>query len=366
VGVHGFQIGGECVKKLVVLIQSLGGGGAERVASILVGQLASECFKVTVVCIRDLPVVQKLDRRVSFRCLGVKRARYAFFLIPRELQGADVCLVFGHELGLVVGALKALRLLKTPTVYREGRIPWYYMGRLNTLLYLFTIGFHKRVIVQTDFMRRSLVERGLSEDIIDVVRNPIDVDDSYGSIDTNRVEFDFDRIVTLGRLSKEKGHARMVHAFAQILVSRPSLQLEIFGVGSIEAELKELVKSMSLDHAIHFRGFCDTKEALTFTSIFCLPSYSEGLPNALIEAICSGCRVMASGGESVREVLELVGLGEYYIRVDTFQDSFPEVLDRILASDREEWRIAAGLARRIFDKRRISGEIHRVLSRVSP
>jgi glycosyltransferase involved in cell wall biosynthesis len=103
------------------------------------------------------------------------------------------------------------------------------------------------------------------------------------------------------RLVQEKGIIYLLQAMPRLLESTPALQLLIAGEGDLCDTLTEAVSQLGIANHVHFLGMRrDTPELLKAFDIFMLPSISEGLPMALLEAMAAGLPIIASdvGGVS--------------------------------------------------------------------
>lgn len=99
----------------------------------------------------------------------------------------------------------------------------------------------------------------------------------------------------VGRMTSEKNHRALIEAFASARRRHGNIRLRLLGDGPREPELRELVRSLGLDDVVEFRGFShDVAGFLAGLDVFALPSYSEGLPLTLLEAIASGLPVVAT------------------------------------------------------------------------
>ena len=117
--------------------------------------------------------------------------------------------------------------------------------------------------------------------------------------------------VTVGRLSPEKNHARLVRAFAQVHERHPETRLIILGGGKLEAQLQELVQSLGLASHVTIAGQVDNPFAIMAESdCFVLSSDYEGQPMVILEARTLGLPVVttafSSVGDSVPEGAGLV------------------------------------------------------------
>lgn len=114
-------------------------------------------------------------------------------------------------------------------------------------------------------------------------------------------------IVTSGRLEEQKNHAMTIRAFAQFHKTYSDYTLEIFGKGSLEAELKQLAKDLGVADSVSFEGFSShVLERVRTASAFVMSSRFEGLSNSMLEALAMGVptictRCLGGGAETVIE-----------------------------------------------------------------
>jgi glycosyltransferase involved in cell wall biosynthesis len=112
-------------------------------------------------------------------------------------------------------------------------------------------------------------------------------------------------LVAVGRLSSEKGYDLLLDAMALVHEALPHAQLTILGTGPLEAALRAQQGSLGLAEVVRFVGFAPNPYPyFRHADLFVLSSHYEGFPNALLEALTLGTRVVATdcpGG--VREIL---------------------------------------------------------------
>ncbi len=106
--------------------------------------------------------------------------------------------------------------------------------------------------------------------------------------------------VTVGRLSPEKNHARLVRAFAEVHEEQPATRLVIIGGGKLELELDNLVRSLGLESAVTLTRQVDNPYAIMAEShCFVLSSDYEGQPMVILEARVLGLPVVTTAFSSV-------------------------------------------------------------------
>ena len=187
-------------------------------------------------------------------------------------------------------------------------------------------------------------------------------------------------VVFVGRLSAEKGLLVLAEAFRQVLARKPETGLVFVGDGgqfrSVEAELRQKVADLGIQRSVRFMGrMMEVGPALAAANVFVLPSFTEGMSNALLESMAfarpavvsdlPGNRELVTDGENGRVVppkdagalagamLDLVGseapaesMGRASrLRVER-EFCFPRVVEsylRLYSSLLEQPRPAAGL-----------------------
>ncbi len=118
-------------------------------------------------------------------------------------------------------------------------------------------------------------------------------------------------VLGVGRLTKQKGFATLIRAFADIRQARPA-KLVILGEGEDRAGLQGLVDELGLTQDVDMPGFVDNPFAyMANADVFVLSSVWEGLPGVLIQALACGCPVVSTDCPSgPSEVLEGGRYGE--------------------------------------------------------
>jgi len=135
-----------------------------------------------------------------------------------------------------------------------------------------------------------------------VVLNGIPVDRFQGSVQARakaraELKLNADDLVIgcVGRLVPLKNHHRMIQVMPRLLARHPALRLVIIGDGERAAALRELVDRMHLGEQVILAGQRDNVGALLpALDVFALPSQTEGLSIALLEACATRLAVVAT------------------------------------------------------------------------
>jgi glycosyltransferase involved in cell wall biosynthesis len=170
------------------------------------------------------------------------------------------------------------------------------------------------VITVSRAFAAGLVRAGVAAERIIVLHNSVDAE-RFARLSTEaarhiraRINIRDDEVVLLsvGRLSREKGHEDLIRAFDRLRRSRPELKarLLIVGQGPELRRLERLVDSFGMARLVTFTGHVpDPEPYYAMADVFILPSRSEGSPNALLEAMAAAIPVIATRVGGVPEIV---------------------------------------------------------------
>lgn len=147
-------------------------------------------------------------------------------------------------------------------------------------------------------------------------------------------------VCAVGRLAPVKGHTVLLEALARLAPSEGRLQLVIVGEGPQRAELESLARSLGLSDRVTFTGFRrDVDRILAASDIFCMPSLSEGLPFALLEAASARLPIVASEVGGMAELL--AGTGAARLVPPGDPDALARALGELAADPEARRRLGA-------------------------
>jgi glycosyltransferase involved in cell wall biosynthesis len=115
---------------------------------------------------------------------------------------------------------------------------------------------------------------------------------------------DADVILTVGRLTAQKGHEDLLQAFAAVSPRQPTLRLVVIGEGELREKLEQTARHLGIADRVRFPGRSNELPSLYGSSrVMVLPSLWEGMPNVVLEAMAARCPVVATDVEGVGEIL---------------------------------------------------------------
>jgi glycosyltransferase involved in cell wall biosynthesis len=151
-------------------------------------------------------------------------------------------------------------------------------------------------------------------------------------------------LVSVGRLTEQKGYADLLAAFAQVHRRHPTAKLVIVGEGRLSAKLSQQIKDLRLENHARLLGpRSDVQRLLGACDVFVSSSLWEGLPSALLEAMVAGLPVVATTVGDIPKVVT----PEYGLLVPpSQQDALAEKLASLL--DQPQRMQAMGQAARQY------------------
>lgn len=312
--------------KILHLIDSGGLYGAEKMLLALVGQQQRQGLSPMIFSAGEQGIEEK-PLEAEARRLGLPvtpwRMRPGFNLSgAREIvqwaqeNGFELLHSHGYKFNVLMGLLP-LSLRKLPlvtTLHGYVKAPRYTKSWLYELLDRLILPRVQQVVVVSESMKTQIPQSLARSDKVSVIVNGLAIDavlrNSKSPVDEYLKDF-FSKhrqvVLGVGRLSREKGFDRLIHAFARLLASDPDAGLLIVGEGGRRQELERLISDLKLDKSVLMPGYVDNVSAvMAKASVLCLPSHTEGLPITLLEGMAVGIPVVAS---SVGEMPSVLGEG---------------------------------------------------------
>jgi phosphatidyl-myo-inositol dimannoside synthase len=248
--------------------------------------------------------------RASWRArLGLPFLAAAFWLRARALaRGSDVLHAHWIPAGLI--ALAGTRRPVVVTVWGSDlallRVPL--LGALARRL----LARAARVVAVSETMARELAVLGMAPEQLEVVLTAIDPPAAPAEDrDALRRALALPAAQTialfLGRLSPVKGPDVLMEAVGLLAGRHPSATFVFAGEGQLRSPLQDAARRLGVEGQVRFVGQVpreDVPRYLTACDLLVLPSRSEGLPHAVLEAMAFGLPVVASAVGGVPEVVQ--------------------------------------------------------------
>ncbi len=315
------------MKKVLILIPSLRGGGAEKVVVNLVNNFQSEEYELTLMTLFDGGVNKKfvndnvkyktvfpLYIRGLWRVLNLLSSKELHKLFIKREYDIEVAFLEGIATKIISGAPKHVKKIAWIHCEIYGKEEYFMEVYKDIDEFQETYSKYDRII-------------GVSEEVIssfegylpanvkkEVVNNTLDIPFIIRQSEEDMEDFNLDtsklNFVSVGRLVEQKGYERLIKIFIDLLKKYQNIRLYILGEGKMYGELNELIPSEYKSDIVLLGYKTNPYKYIKRMDCFICSSLQEGFSTAVSEAIvcgvpfistaCSGSKVLACKGAGIR------------------------------------------------------------------
>lgn len=315
-------------RKVLFITPSLSGGGAERVIVNLLRNIDRSKFEIFFISINlSGPYVKNLPSDINVIDLKKTRVRYSFFKLIKAINTImpDVILTTLGFLNLMLIVIKPFLKSKPKVIVREANTVSKEINDLSCTkrffyksLYRFLYPRADLIIAQSIGMKDDLIKNiSLPLKKIKIVYNPVDINYVLSkSQEANPFSDEkYIRIVSVGRLSYQKGFDILLEAIKILVKFFPNIRLYILGEGPLRDQLISMANDLKIENNVFFIGFVENPYIYIKNSdVFVLPSRWEGFPNVLLEALACNAKIVSTNCKSGPS--EILGNEEYGLLAD--------------------------------------------------
>ncbi len=327
------------MKNIVIIVPTLNGGGAERTAANL-SMFLKESYNVHLIVfdgrdiaypyagtLYDLHMPSKdglFNKLITF----FKRVNVVKTIKKEHHFDYSISLLMGPNLVNVLSYVDEKVITSVRNQMSKSRNPAKGIGGyVEEKLMRFVGNKSYKVVTPSIGVENDLkAAYGIPADKVVTIHNPCNYEILFKKAENNSIVLETGHgLITMGRLTEQKGQWHLIRAIAEVKKTIPDIKLYVLGEGQLEERLKCLVKNLSLENNIKFLGYVEAPHAcFKFCDAFVLSSEFEGLSNALLEAMAfglpcistdcySGSREILNPGTNIKEHLEDIEMCEYGI-----------------------------------------------------
>jgi GalNAc-alpha-(1->4)-GalNAc-alpha-(1->3)-diNAcBac-PP-undecaprenol alpha-1,4-N-acetyl-D-galactosaminyltransferase len=375
--------------KITLVIASLSGGGAERVASVMANYWAERGLEISLLTMCGSPLFSQFDLHpkvmrddlgINPFCRSIPDQRSLNLLLgtlhscsqaERNAFIADFNRILAIREAIVrlrpqavisfidvtnIRTLLATQGLGLPVIISEHCDPYH-----NNIGAGWE-GLRRRTYPQAKYLTVLTEEAapyfsGFMDGRVRVMPNPIPEAARLAHDETETRHKTGRTLLAMGRLAPEKGFDLLLQAFALIAERQPHWCLQIWGEGPLQSQLEHCASALGLRERVQFCGFTKSPfEVMRQADLFVVPSRCEGFSNVLVEAMACGLAVVSFDCPS----------GPRHIVRDGFDGRFvpPQdvpamaaTLARLMEDEQERQRLAANALKSVerFGIERVMG-----------
>lgn len=331
-------------------------GGPERQMLGLAVSLPPS-VRTKILCFRDhgsaAPFIHRLTLAgVPARMLGHANPRFVGMIadVAADLKAeqADVLVCHGYKAD-VVGWFAARRAGVPVLSVSRGWTSHTWKVRLNEAVGRVILRRMARVVCVSEGQAVKVRKARVPADRVRVIRNAIDASRFAGGDSGGRAALESmfpsrpDTIVVgIGRLSPEKGFDRLLSAARLVVPAFPKTGFVLIGEGPERSRLQEAIRESRLESHVMLAGFrSDVDQLLQGADILAQSSFTEGLPNVVLEACAAGIPVVATDVGGTSEVIQ-DGVNGYLVPPDDAPRLAERLLDLVGSAERRHAMGARG------------------------
>ena len=306
-------------------------GGLQRQANLLVDQLSLRSIPAYILT-RNQEKLQTYEKKnyahiYRFPPFTKFRAISSFFYIITSifwlfLNYRKYQIIHCHQSysPATIGVLVKLFIKKPVMVKVSGSNEYGEVSEIKKLPFsrirIYLLKKVDRFIILNEGMRKELTSIGINHKRIELIPNGVVIphqsayDDAAKKLHREKLHFSEDKLIVIysGRLTEGKGLEILIEIWKEIIGVENKALLLIAGAGckfrSIEAKIKERAELLGILHSVYFLGHVSNiVEYLLSADIFVLPSVSEGMSNAILEAMACGLAVVSTKIEANAELI---------------------------------------------------------------
>lgn len=307
-------------KSIALIISSLKGGGAERVAINLANYFTKKYKSVFLIILTDqIEYKNPISEKVTVINLKCKKSKFSLFKLIYKLNTIkpNYILSIMRDSNLMLSISSFFLFFQKTIIFNEQN-SFKSLNLRNSTIKKLLLNIYQYLYARSDILiacskdtKKSILKHiNYENSKIKVIGNPVFTD----SFNPKKIKIinhkwlnnpDLKVIIGAGRLHPQKDFPTLIRAFQKVYSKNKNTRLIICGEGSERNKLRKLIRQYDLEECTDLIGF--TKRLYSFfkgADIFCLTSLYEGFGNVTIEAMALGKFIISTSCEGIsREII---------------------------------------------------------------
>lgn len=343
------------MKKIVLYIDNMNRGGAQRVMGNLAEHFLSKKIKVILVndyppdeCVLNYNLSDQIERvylRDSYTKSPIANNYYRLKKLRKLIKDErpDVVLSFlgGPNIRMLISTM-GIKVKKIVSVRNDPNKEYganYFKRVFVRKLFECSSG----CVFQTEDAADYFTENVRNKSTI--IYNPVAKKFFETNLSDSR-----QNVITVGRLNLQKNHFLLIDAFARIADDFPEVNLIIYGEGPLREQLETYINGKKLESRVSMPGnVSNVEEVLRKAKVFVLSSDYEGMPNALMEAMTVGLPCISTDCPCGGPRMLIQNDGQGILIPCKNEDKMADALKMVLSSDKLQTTLGENAKMRASD-----------------
>lgn len=312
--------------KVLFLIDTLNGGGAEKILIDIIDNLDKAKFDITIMTVWEKGIYTDIVKRkynyktiftsklfshklINFlieKFINLSNGKLLHKLFIKDDYDIEVAFLEGISTKIISGAKK--KTTKISWIHTEMKNnKWYEQFYINNKSIIKTYKRLDKIIAVSKSCKDVFVNL-FNINNVEVIYNPVNNKNilQKSQCRTNLINSnDKIKIVTVGRLEYEKGYDRLIKIAKQLRDDNFNFEIYIIGTGSLEPELKKQIDLYGLSKNVFLLGYLDNPYCIVNKcDLFVCSSRTEGFSTVVTEALVLGIPIVTTSCSGMKELLE--------------------------------------------------------------
>lgn len=374
------------MKRILFLIESLGGGGAEKVLTTLVKNLDKTKFDVTVLSVVNTGVhVDEIKKHCHYRYILNEES--SLDLLGRIKYRLDYKYIYGQpaekvykrfitdkydvEVAFVEGF--ATKIIAASPNRHSKKICWLHIDMKENPYadYYYPSIQEERAVYQrydkiigvSETVKKTFEDKFELPGTVTVIYNPIDRKEILAKAGLFLAKEESAlTIVAIGRLVKQKGYDRLIHSVARVKKDAHNCVIWILGEGIERPYLEKKIQEFELQDTVKLLGYQENPYPwLKAADVFVCSSRAEGFSLAIAEAMILGKPIVSVDCAGPNELLNF---GEYGMMVENTDEALDAAVAAIISGkvDLNRYHALSVKRQSFFELKSVIRQIEKVFS----
>lgn len=280
-------------------------GGEIYLKRLIENQIKDDKNEYYLITVKNEKLIKNLDSNIKIIIFDKKGKSFLnffqfFFFLNKKISEINIdTLVINGDRAIYLSSFinKKIKIIGIKHMLLEGNLRF-----LKKIILNISLKKMYKLITISKFHLKNYKENGINLEKIEVIYNSV----NHNFYNFKKEVFKSNELIFLeaASLIKRKGQIDILKACKILKNEGHIFKVLLIGEGEDEKKIRELILEYKLKENVMLLGFKENiKEFLNKSHVFLLPSYSEGLPLSILEAMSSGIPIISTNIAGIPEVV---------------------------------------------------------------